>query len=224
MAEPTETPARTLAPHHFETLTVASAISPEVIAERGYYTIDDVKGLIALPYFRNTQKWTECLPALVIPQHDVSGAEIHSVIRYDRPKITKAGKIIRYVQPAGVGLRLDVPPRCLPGLRDSGQPLWFTEGAKKADALASAGVIAVSTPGVDGWRGFGAIPDMFGIPWKGQDEKGKPLPRAVICAYDSDALSKKEVRQAVEALVRFLAQKGAEVHILDWRLAERPHG
>jgi hypothetical protein len=225
MAEPTE-PARTLAPHHFETLTVASAIAPDVIAERGYYTIDDVKGLIALEKFRGTQKWTECLPALVIPQHDVSGEEIPPVIRYDRPRVRKdkAGSVIRYVQPAGVGLRLDVPPRCLPGLRDTGQPLWWTEGAKKADALTSAGVVTVSTPGVDGWRGFGALPDLYAIPWKGQDAGGNPLPRAVICAYDSDVLTKPAVRKAVEALVRWMEQKGAEVHIVDWRLAELPSG
>src|SRR5439155_11093527 len=134
-------------------------------------------------------------------------------LRWERPFITKAGKEIKYEQPAAVGLRLDVPPRCVAGLRDGQQPLWWTEGSKKADALASRGRVAVSTPGVDGWRSPSAIPDLFGLPLRD---------RLVYCAYDSDVLTKRNVRLAVMALVAWMRQKGATVYVVDWTRAMDP--
>lgn len=200
---------RTLAAHHREVLEKGSGISPDVIGERGYWTAyrwQDLDGL----NFRGSQKRPECFPALVIPQHGPDGEYTCSVLRWDRPRISRAGKEIKYEQPAGVGLRLDVPPRCLVGLRDVERPLWWTEGSKKADALASCGAVAVSTPGVDGWRSPSAIPDLYGIPLKG---------RLVYCAYDSDVLSKPPVRLAVMALAKWMQQKGAEVYVIDWTQA-----
>ena len=119
---------RVLAPHHRAMLEQASAISPEVIAERGYWTAErwqDLEGL----QFRGTQKPLESFPALVAPQHDPSGEYTYSVLRPDRPRTKRNGDVIKYEQPKGVGLRLDVPRRCVAGLRDVDRPLWWTEGA-----------------------------------------------------------------------------------------------
>ena len=196
---------------HLETLLVGSAISLEVIRERGYrsaITWQDLDGL----GFRGTQKRAECFPAMVIPLYDPTGCYTHSVVRWDHPRIDAKGREVRYDQPFGVSLRLDVPLRCLAGLRDAEQPLWWTEGSKKADALASRGLVAISTPGVDGWRSPSAIVDLFGIPLKS---------RAVYCAYDSDVLTKPTVRRALEALAAWMSQRGASFMVVDWtRLSE----
>ena len=202
-------PDRTLAPHHRALLEQGSAIDPAVIAERGYWTATSWPQLDGL-LFRGTQKFPDCFPALVVPQHDPSGEYTYSVIRYDRPPVRKNGRVMKYLQPAAVGLRLDVPRRCVEGLRDPGRPLWWTEGARKADALASVGLVAVNTPGVDGWRSPSAIPDLYGIPLKGRD---------VVLAYDSDALTNPNVRRALESLAAWMKQKGAVISVLDWSLA-----
>jgi hypothetical protein len=197
---------RTLSPLHFDVLTIGSAIAPEVIAERGYWTVTDWRQLDGLG-FRSSQKRLECFPALVIPQHDPSGAYTHAVLRWDRPRTAAKGRQVKYDQPFGAGVRLDVPVRCVARLRDPRIPLWWTEGSKKADALASRGLVAVSTPGVEGWRSPSAIPDLYGIPL---------ADRLVYCAYDSDVLTQPAVRQAVVALARWMRQKGAVISVIDW--------
>lgn len=202
----TDTPSRSLSPHHRQVLEVGSAIAPEVIVDRGYWTAHTWQDLRGEP-FTSRQKYPECFPALMLPQRGVDGAVAYTVLRYDITPVTKAGKSLKYLQPEGVGLRLDVPPRCLTGLRDPTVPLWWTEGSRKADALASVGLVAVNSPGVDGWRSPHSIPDLFGIPLKN---------REVVCAYDSDALSKPSVAQAVVALARWMEQRGATMRVLDW--------
>lgn len=194
---------------HRQVLTVASGIDPQVIAERGYWSATRWQQLDGLG-FRGSQKQEICFPALVIPQRDPSGEYTYSVLRWDRPRIV-GEREVKYDQPAGAGLRLDVPRRCVSGLRDPSRPLWWTEGAKKADALASRGVVAVNTPGVDGWRSPNAIPDLYGIPLKD---------RPVYCAYDSDVLTNRKVQLAVLALARWMKQKGAEVYVIDWTRAK----
>lgn len=197
--------ARTLAPHHRRLLEQGSGIAAEVIEERGYWSALRWPELQGLP-FRGSQKRKGSFPALVIPQYGPDGEYTYSVLRYDSPPLVK-GKPMKYVQPAGVGLRIDIPPRCHDGLWNTDDPIWWTEGAKKADALASRGCVAVNTPGVDGWRSPASIPDLFGIPLKG---------RHVICAYDEDVLTKRTVHLAVIALARWMDQRGAHVQVLDW--------
>jgi hypothetical protein len=195
-----------LAEHHRLMLEQASAIDPAVIAERSYWTAQGPKDLLGLG-FKAYQIPNSRFPALVIPHHDPSGEDTYSVLRPDHPRTTRAGRIVKYEQPADVGLRLDVPPRCVEGLRDPSQRPWWTEGAKKADALASRGLVAVNTPGVDGWRSPTAIADLFGIPLKG---------RQVVIAYDSDVLTKLAVAHAVAALAAWMKQKDALVMVLNW--------
>lgn len=206
------TEPRQLAEHHRAMLECDSAIAPDLLTPDRYWTANgwpDLEGL----GFRGTQKFPENFPALVVQHHGPDGEYTYPALRYDVTPIRKNGVPMKYISPAGVGLRLDVPLGCREGLFDPTLPLWFTEGARKADSLASVGIIAVNTPGVDGWRSPSAIRDLYGIPVKG---------REVVIAYDSDALTKREVRRAVEALVGWLQQKGAAVDVLDWRKAELP--
>ena len=212
MAHPFSDEMPELLQSHLDMLTKGSGISLDVIRERGYRSALDWKALNGLG-FKGYQKRAECFPGLVIPCYGPDGALTHHVVRWDRPHVKQNGHSARYEQPAGWGLRLDVPPRCVDGLRDATAPIWWTEGARKADCLASHGLVAVNTPGVDGWRSPSAVPDLIGIPFKG---------RTVVCAYDSDVMTKPAVRSAVVALARWLQQKGAAVRVVDWTKADLP--
>ena len=90
-------PERRLSDQHFRMLTEGSAISTEVIAERGYWTAERQSDLNGLG-FSDYQRRMAMLPALVIPQFEPSGEKIHSVLRPDRPRNRK-GKTIKYEQP-----------------------------------------------------------------------------------------------------------------------------
>jgi hypothetical protein len=197
----------TLLQHHLDQLRNYSSISLEVIRERGYWSATDWQQLDGL-LFKGSQKPLECFPALIIPQYDRNGDRIHCTLRWDNPRLDWNGRPVKYEQPAGVELRLDVPPRCVEGLKDVSRPVAWTEGSKKADALATRGFIAVSTPGVEGWRSPSAITDLWGLALKGRD---------VYCMYDSDLLLKPAVRRAVLALAKWMETKGAVVYVLDWR-------
>jgi len=89
--------------------------------------------------------------------------------------------------------------------------LWITEGAKKADALASKGICAINLLGVWGFKGrnsFGApalLADFDIVGWKG---------RSVVIAYDSDITEKPQVNKAMRILQEHLQRKGANVLVL----------
>jgi len=190
--------------HHLDLLL--PSIDLEVIRERGYWSATEWQQLDGL-WFRGTQKPTDSFPALVIPQYDRNGDRLHSNLRWDNPRSDWNGRPVKYEQPAGLEPRLDIPPRCVERLKDPSIPLCWTEGSKKADALASHGLVAVSTPGVESWRSPAAVTDLWGLALKGRD---------VYCAYDSDVLTKPAVRRAVLALARWMENKGAVVSVVDW--------
>ena len=71
-------------------------------------------------------------PGILIPLHGVDGTVIGHQYRPDKPREdTKRGRLIKYENPLGSLIRLDVPPRCRKQLGDPSVPLFFTEGAKK---------------------------------------------------------------------------------------------
>ncbi len=101
------------------------------------------------------------------------------------------------------------PKRVLPHLGNPDVPLWITEGAKKVDAALTMGVDAViGLQGVYGWRGTNgaggktALPDWEAIALNGRD---------IVLAFDSDCMTKPEVRGALDRLAAFLQKRGAEV-------------
>lgn len=196
-----------LAEHHRELLERGSAIAADVIDARGYWTAPTWHELGGLG-FRGTQKRAECFPGLVVPQWSTDGENVYSVIRWDTPRMTPSGKSIKYDAPAGVKLRIDVPPTCRPGLADPTRDLWLTEGAKKADALASAGLCAVNIPGVWSWKTPTVMADFDSIVLR---------ERRVILAFDSDILTNAKVMLATIRLARWLANRHADVRVVDWR-------
>lgn len=198
-----------LAAHHRALLERGSLISAGVIVERRAWTAETWQALTGLG-FRGTQKRPECFPGLVLPQWAVDGENVYAAVRWDTPRRTPGGKLIRYDVPAGTRLRLDVPPRCRSALADPTLPLWLTEGSKKADALASAGLVSVNVPGVWSWRTPSVQADFDSIVLRDR--------RVVVC-FDSDMLTSPKVRLATVRLGRWLQNRRADVRIVDWRRA-----
>jgi hypothetical protein len=192
--------------HHRELLVEARAISPEVVAERGYFSVSAKRDLEQLGFGRSQQ----IVPTLVVPICGVvQGEEPWYVHRPDQPRL-KHGRPRKYEVPAGRKMSLDVHPRVRPNLANHGLPLFITEGSKKADALISAGARAViSVIGVWNWRGrsdddgLALLPDWEWVALK----EG----RQVYVVYDSDIILKQPVALAMNRLGAALRRMGAQV-------------
>lgn len=195
-----------LSERHLEQLR-ASAISPEVISERGYRTILDKRELEKLGFSKNQLR----VPGLLIPQWKVNGVQTNNQFRPDHPRSNGNRKVIKYENPTGSVILLDCPPRCQKMVADPSIPLWITEGSKKADALASLGVCTISLTGVWGFKGkneFGSVTmlaDWDYIVLKNRD---------IYLAFDSDIVDKPSVKKALKRLAMHLVNKDANVKIV----------
>jgi hypothetical protein len=130
-------------------LEAESAIASDVIAERGYFSVETRKDLKAA---FGSDRYADHLPGLVIAVFNVHGDLALNIVRFDHPPI-RDGKARKYLLPHRAHAAVDVPRRVRPGLGDPAVPLWMTEGSKKVDALVSAGVNAIGLTGVWNWRG-----------------------------------------------------------------------
>lgn len=199
------TPLRSLLPEHEAHLQEDSGISPEVIAERGYYSATKADELAKLGF----RHWQRRVPSLVIPIRGVDGEVATWAIRPDEPRESK-GKLLKYEQPKDSRTVLDIPTRVQPLLRDPDRTLWITEGSKKADSAVSRDILCIALSGVWGWRGAteeggkAALGDWDSIALDGRD---------VVLAFDSDVMIKESVQAALRRLREFLASRGATVRI-----------
>ena len=97
-------------------------------------------------------------------------------------------------------MMLDCPPCALEHVRNPKVTLWITEGVRKADALASVGLRAITLLGDRGWRGTNetggktALEDLVSA-------SRSTAARSCIC-FDSDAFQKPAVHAATETLGR----------------------
>jgi Domain of unknown function (DUF3854) len=114
---------------------------------------------------------------------------------------------LKYETPFRSTNRLDVPRQMGPRLADPSVTLWFTEGAKKVDAATSVGIACVGLSGTYGWmqtdpetKGKVALRDFYSVALNG---------REVVIAFDSDVMTKDEVRKALQGFRRFLESRGA---------------
>ncbi len=187
-----------------------SAISDDVIRERGYRTIYNASDLAGY----NIPAAQRCAPCLLLPLHTTDGQIAFHVLRPDSPRMLEDRKgnrkIIKYETPKGESIRLDCSPRCRAQLGDPSVPLWITEGQKKADALASAGQCAIALLGV--WNYITKKIDKkgrvkFDVDWECIEVKG----RIVYIVFDSDVMTKPQVREALDHLTEKLQRKGAQV-------------
>ncbi|MGH9151157.1 MAG: DUF3631 domain-containing protein [Acidimicrobiales bacterium] len=181
----------------------ASAITAEVARERGYVSAD-TKAQLERYGFGPVQRRP---PALIIPLHDVFGELAGHQVRPDDPRILD-GKPARYESKLGQRMVLDVPRRARAHLGNPAVPLVITEGPLKADALVSAGVNALALLGVWAWKGTNddggkvALAAFDQIAWND---------RPVYVCFDSDAMLKAGVHQAMERLASYLKLRGANV-------------
>jgi DNA polymerase I-like protein with 3'-5' exonuclease and polymerase domains len=195
--------------HRWREVTEESAIDPAVALERGYYLEKTKRGLERLGFKRSQQR----APAIVIPRFSPSGEPIPAQIKPDNPLVEgRNGKSRprKYEAPAGTPVRLSVPPRAVPMMRDVQRSLYVTEGDKKGDALASVGEAVIALQGVECWRSLGD--------WEHVTLYG----REVIIAYDADVMINPNVQRAIESLAAFLHDRGAVVKYLNW--PDKYHG
>ena len=189
---------------HRRMLLEGSAISPEVVAERGYYTArrrSEVPG---------TLKGYQRKPGLVLPTFSPDGVTRSCQTRPDTPRKDKKGKPIKYETPAASRCVIDVHPSNTRTVRDASKRLWITEGVKKGDSLASRSECAISLVGVWNWcvpgtRGKELLPCWDHVALKG---------REVLVVFDSDVMAKEGVQIALERLVEALEERGADVLVV----------
>jgi len=195
----------TLLPQH-QALIDASGIIPEVAAARGYRSITAGKELMTMG-FSSTQRRVPCL---VLPLHSVHGNSPYPQIRPDLPRLRR-GKLVKYETPTGVAMRIDVPPSIRDRLGDPHEPLWITEGIRKADSAVSHGLTCIDLLGVWNWRGSNAHGGKVALPdW----ESIALNERRLYLAFDSDVLTKVDVRRALRRFHGFLESRGAKVRIV----------
>ncbi len=180
----------------------ASAISLEVIKERGYKSVLGKTPLKEAGFSTQQRR----APGILIPLHGVDGTIIGHQYRPDKPREDTRGRVMKYENPLGSSVRLDVPPRCLMQLGDPSIPICFSEGTKKADSLATQGACAVNLGSVYGFKGknpFGGVTlqaDFDLIALKGRDS---------YATYDSDYATNPFVLKAQERLLEHLRRKGS---------------
>lgn len=175
-----------------------STISDDTIAARGYYT-ETVKAELGRLGFGYSQRG---VPALVIPIWGFEGRTSLHVIRPDRPRVRK-GKPIKYEVPSGSRLLMDIPPPIRDKVRSASEPLFITEGVKKADAAASKEIACIGLLGVHCW--------------KNQDALWKRIPlkhRKVYIAFDSDMKTNTHVARAAAGLFAFLESMGSTPYVI----------
>jgi P4 family phage/plasmid primase-like protien len=221
-----------LSAFHKKELTEESAISIDVIAERGYATVDrplesgghmqTIPG-VPLGFGTNTREIMQRLgfpswatreayfyPGLWIPGFTARGQRYSGQWKPKNAIANKDGKKMRYTAARGAVSRLDVHPRWskdrggmeLPAINDPGMRLWITEGVKKADSLTSRGEVTIALSGVFNWRNSHGA---LGD-WEDVRIKGREI---VIC-FDADAITKTQVAQAMSRLGKWLQHKGAK--------------
>jgi hypothetical protein len=194
-------------PKH-QALLSASAISPEVARERGYVSAD-MKAQMQRYGFADYQ--ARHVPALLLPLHRADGSVWGYQARPDKPRVTRAGSVIKYETVPGQRNGIDVPPGIRERLDDPAVPLLVTEGTRKADSAVSAGLACVALPGVWGWRGTNAKGGRLAVAdWHDVALNG----RRVVLAFDSDVTTKPKVHQALDEFVKYLATKGARTEYL----------
>lgn len=193
---------------HFQQLR-ESAISVEVIRERGYRTVLGPAELEKAGFGIQQRKR---FPGILIPLYGVEGGIVGYQYKPNHPRSdANRGRVIKYENPTGASMRIDVPPRCRSQLGNPATPLWITEGVKKVDSLASHGCCAIGLTGVWGFKGkneFGGVTilaDFDHIAWR---------ERLVYLVFDSDSASNPQVDKALRRLAEHLNLKGAKVRIL----------
>ncbi len=221
------TPKQTVRPlhdRHRTHLQEGSGISPEIIAERGYFTVSNATQISHM-----SDRQQRLFPAIGFPVYQL-GEPKTVLTRPDTPYIEtrEDGKVkpIKYEWPAYTPLVLDMLPRYRHALQNPSIPLCITEGIKKTDAASSQpwgnNAVWISINGVWGWMdGKDAdgnrclLPDYRKIPLRG---------RHVILIPDSDYETNPHVKMAFDEHAKALVARGAEVGIVRFPHSDKKMG
>ena len=202
---PTAYGARLLDQH--AAILAASGITPEHARARGYVSVDTKKRLEDLKVVKSGRR----VPGLLIPQLRQDGSTWGWQYRPDEPRRNGDGKPVKYETPWQQRNGIDVPPGVGPKLGDPSIPLFVTEGVKKADSAACAGLACIALPGVWSWLGKNPHGGKVAV----ADWRDVALnDRRVILAFDSDVVAKKAVRSALDHLAAYLEGKDAKIEYL----------
>ena len=172
-----------------------------------YETIHSSVDLIRLGYSDSVAAHT---PGLLIRLFNRNSEIWGYQYRPDHPRKNHKGEVIKYENPHGQNVGLDIPPYINELLSDRKKPLIITEGSRKADSLVSFAVDkadgglpeigAVSLIGVGLWR----LPEFNSFSLSGRD---------VYICFDSDAVTKKEVQSQERKLAMYLMDLRANVRV-----------
>jgi Domain of unknown function (DUF3854) len=157
----------------------------------------------------------EARPGYVLRYPDPDTGKPNGFYRFRYLNISKGlrdptEKSHKYDQPAGESPRVYFSLGVKwPALRDDvNQPLFITEGEKKAAAACSAGFIALGLGGVWNYKTKGKdelIPDLATFIWKD---------RVVFVVVDSDAARNEQVLEASDRLCALLSDAGARCSLI----------
>ncbi len=202
-----------LLPHHRTMLEQASGISLEMIRERGYRSIHGDDSYTQLKRLGFAKAQCRLAPGLLIPILGRRGEPVQYQFRPDTPRTDgRTGKPIKYETLAGKGIRLDFGVGLADSLANPAAPLFITEGVKKGDCLRTHGHCVIVLAGVWNWRGSNPCGGKVALP----DWDDVPLnDRQVFIIFDSDVATKRQVKQALDRLTRFLVNRGARVTVID---------
>lgn len=183
-----------------------SALTDEVINERGYFSADMGATDITPKLAELGIKWEgvrKGTPGLIIPMYGPKGDLVSAQFRLRELPVADGKKTLRYKSPSGIPKKLDVHPRNVSRIPNVSVRLWVTEGVKKADALTENGELVISIDGVFAWRNsMGTLGEWEDVPLRG---------REVIVCFDSDAKDNRAVLSAMMRLGKWLTSKGAKV-------------
>ncbi|WNG79958.1 phage/plasmid primase, P4 family [Mycobacterium sp. ITM-2016-00316] len=201
-------------------ILIDAGISEEVIESRGYVSVwasnpgyGHDKWLEYQGFTNRQRARVAGIPGLLIPLLDADGQRWGWQLRHFDIDNGVDSVVPKYASPQGQTMHIDVPPGMGSDLRYPTEPLYVTEGSKKADSAWSRLIQTVAMLGVDCWTGTDeltggksvALPD-----WKNIALSD----RKVVIAYDSDIRTNKAVMAAADRFARWLKYKKADVHIL----------
>ena len=207
-----------LNPRHWEEIVTGSGIS-ETIARLNFWTVTDPVEADQLLGRNSQRRWqhsNQLVPGWAVAGVDPQTGEplfLGVQFKPDTAPLLKDGKPLKYLGASGVEtyplfLNTGDETHWPQALRNREIRILITEGAKKAGCLLTLGYAAISLPGV----------------WNGQ-KKGRlhqalelfcGVGRVVYLCFDSDAIAKASVQQALDRLGRLLSAKGCVISVVVW--------
>lgn len=195
---PTSEPNRSLLLPQHQKLIEDSGISDSIAQARGYRSLSTEQGIAPARLAKNQQLF----PALLLPNWAITAEVSLYQVKPDNPRSIH-GKVVKYENPFGVRLSIDVPPTVRGKVLTGREPLFVTDGIEKADAAVSHGLTCIGLMGVYGW--------------KNQDEFWKLIPlnqRMVYIVFDSDITTNRSVATAAVDLAVHVKSMGAKPYLV----------